>query len=55
MHEAYTVARYLRTRYESKKHGGYYVYEDDKIIIKYDTYYPNLDIRVKTKDVIRYV
>lgn len=47
MNEAYWVAKHLRTRYESKKHGGYDIYEDDKIIISSDTYYPNLSVYVK--------
>ena len=41
------IATYLKTRYESKKHGGYNIYEDDKIKIAYDTYYPNVDVYVK--------
>ena len=40
------IARYLKTRTEGKKHGGYLIYEDDKIKISYDTYYPNLDVHV---------
>lgn len=47
MIEAYEVAGWLRTRHESKKHGGYDIYEDDKIEIWYDTYFPNLSIYVK--------
>lgn len=40
------IAKYLETRYESKKHGGYSVYEDEKIRISYDTYYPNVQVNV---------
>lgn len=42
-----SIARYLKTRYEYKGHGGYMIYEDDKIEIFYDTYYPNVDVYVK--------
>jgi len=41
------IATYLRTSYQGKKHGGYNIYEDDKIKIYYDTYYPNVDVYVK--------
>ena len=41
-----TIANYLTTRRESKKHGGYNIYADDKIEISYDTYYPNVDVYV---------
>lgn len=50
MQSAYFVAKYLKTHYEVKKHGGYNIYEDKKIKICSDTYYPNLDIYVKTPD-----
>ena len=49
-----TIATYLKTRYESKKYGGYNIYEDDKIYISYDTYYPNIDVYVKIPDGKRY-
>jgi len=41
------IACYLTTRHELKKHGGYNVYEDDKIIIRYDTYFPNVSVDIK--------
>ena len=44
------VATHLRTNYVSKKHGGYNIYEDDKIHINLDTYVPNLDIQVITPE-----
>jgi hypothetical protein len=45
----YLISKYLG-RYESKKHGGYYIYEDEKIIMRYDTYVPNVDVNVKLLD-----
>ena len=36
--------------YKSKKHGGYHIYEDDKIRMDSDTYVPNIDVYVKTPD-----
>ena len=33
-----------------KKHGSYKIYEDDKIYISYDTYYPNLQVYIKVGD-----
>lgn len=45
--ELILIATYLTDQYESKKHGGYEVYEDDKIKIMYDTYYPNVCVYVK--------
>jgi hypothetical protein len=47
---AYAVAQYLTTRHESKRHGGYQIYEDEKVEIWYDTYYPNLEVYVKRGD-----
>jgi len=41
------IAKELRTGYEGKKHGGYEIYEDDKIKIKNDTFAPNLFVYVK--------
>lgn len=41
-----TIARYLTTRYESKKHGGYDIYEDEKIKISYDTFFPNVEVHI---------
>ena len=32
------VCTYTKTRYEAKSHGGYDVYEDDKIRVELDTY-----------------
>jgi hypothetical protein len=47
---AILVAQYLTTRHESKKHGGYQIFEDDRLRISYGTYYPNLNIVVKDGD-----
>ncbi|MDO8610989.1 MAG: hypothetical protein Q7R95_10700 [bacterium] len=44
------IANYLRTSYKGKGHGGYNIYKDDKIIIQYDTYYPNVDVSIKIND-----
>lgn len=45
--ELITIACHLTTRRESKKHGGYLIYDEpEKIEISYDTYYPNVDVRV---------
>lgn len=41
------IARHLSDQHESKKYGGYEVFEDDKIKIMYDTYYPNVCVNVK--------
>ena len=38
------IAQNLRTRHEGKKHGGYDIYEDDKVSIWYDTYFPNVSV-----------
>ena len=43
---AANAARHLTTRTASKKHGGYQIYEDGKVVICLDTYVPNLDIQV---------
>ncbi len=40
------VATHLRTRHTPKKHGGYDVYEDEKIRIMLDTYVPNIDVQI---------
>ena len=45
-----TICDYLRTRYESKKHGGYNIYSDDKIFASTDTYVPNVDLMVILPD-----
>jgi len=44
---AILIAKYLKTSHETKKHGGYDIYEDEKIRIRYDTYYPNMTIDIK--------
>lgn len=41
-----SIANNLTTKYKSKGHGGYNIYQDDKICISYDTYYPNLQVNV---------
>lgn len=41
-----TVCEYLKTDYVSKKHGGYNIYRDDKIILETDTYVPNTCAKV---------
>ena len=41
------IAVNLRTRYQGKGHGGYCIYEDGKIQILYDTYFPNVDVYLK--------
>ena len=47
---AAAVATHLRTAHEQKKHGGYDVYQDDKLRISLDTYVPNLWITVISPD-----
>jgi len=42
-----TVCNYLSTRFVTKKHGGFTIYEDDKIIASTDTFVPNVDLSVK--------
>lgn len=49
-HRIQTVCNYLTTRYTSKKHGGFNIYEDDKIVACTDTYVPNVDLSVKVND-----
>ena len=44
---AIIVGRELRTEWRGKKHGGYNIYEDDKIVVSVDTYVPNIDISIK--------
>lgn len=41
------IASYLKNNQIYKKHGYWYIYEDDKIKIMYDTYYPNVDVYLK--------
>ena len=43
-----TVCDNLTTRTASKKHGGYNIYEDDKIVATKDTFVPNVNLSVKT-------
>lgn len=45
----------LRTSYSSKKHGGYNIYEDDKIVAVTDTCVPNVDLYVKVNGKREYV
>lgn len=40
------IANYMTNRYEGKKHGGYNIYQDSKIKISYDTYYPNVEVHI---------
>ena len=43
------IANYLTTKREkpeSKQHGVYRIYQDDKIRISFDTFYPNIDVHV---------
>ncbi len=44
--QAIKVANLLTTRHTTKKHGGYNIYQDERISITLDTYVPNLDIRI---------
>lgn len=41
-----TICEYLKTGYESKKHGGYNIYLDDKIHASTDTYVANVDLEI---------
>lgn len=41
------VCECLQTAYRSKKHGGYSIYEDDRVYLCLDTYVPNVDMDVK--------
>jgi len=41
------VAKYLKTSYVAKSHGGYERYDDDKVCVELDTYVPNLAVYVK--------
>ena len=40
------VATHLRTRYQAKKHGGFDIYKDERIIVSLDTYVPNVTVRL---------
>lgn len=42
-----TIALHMTDQSRSKKHGSYKLYEDEKIKISYDTYYPNLQVDIK--------
>ena len=42
-----SIASHLTTESKYKGHGYWLTYEDDKIRIMYDTYYPNIDVWVK--------
>ena len=44
--QAAAVANNLTTQYWKKKHGGYNIYEDDRIRICLDTYSPNVDVSI---------
>lgn len=41
------VCRNLRTRHTSKKHGGYDIYEDEKVVASLDTYVSNCRLSIK--------
>lgn len=41
------IADYLKTSYSAKKHGGYNIYEDDRIRISRDTFVPNISVNIK--------
>ena len=43
-HNAILVTQELRTDYIAKKHGGYDIYQDDRLRIVVDTYVPNIGI-----------
>ena len=40
------VADNLRTEYQSKKHGGYAIYRDERVIVGLDTFVPNVSVRL---------
>lgn len=42
------VCNHISNKYVTKKHGGYKIYEDDKVIVSTDDYVPNVDLSVKT-------
>jgi hypothetical protein len=41
------ICKHLRTRHSAKKHGGYDIYEDDKIVASLDTYVANVRLSLK--------
>ncbi len=47
---AAVVARYLKTKHRTKKHGGYDIYEDEKIRVTLDTYVSNVDVLVNLNE-----
>jgi hypothetical protein len=49
------ICEHLRTNYAGKKHGGYNIYSDDKIIAATDTFVPNVDLNVKVGETREYV
>ena len=48
IHNLIQIASYLTTSEKYKGHGYWLTYEDDKIKIMYDTYYPNVTVYIKT-------
>lgn len=49
------ICEHLRTNHNAKKHGGYNIYSDDKIIAATDTFVPNVDLNVKVGETREYV
>lgn len=45
-----TVCEYLYTESVGKSHGCYHIYEDEKIVVRLDTYVPNIAVFVKFRD-----
>ena len=45
---AMSMANLLTTKFTPKKHGGFNVYQDDRLIVALDTFVPNLSIRLIT-------
>ena len=48
--QASKVANLLTTGHAPKKHGGYNLYRDEKIVIALDTYVPNMEIQIVSND-----
>ena len=40
------VAREMHTQTTKKKHGGYQIYDDGKLVISLDTYVPNINVSI---------
>ena len=40
------VAREMHTETTEKKHGGYLIYDDGKLVISLDTYVPNINVSI---------